>query len=289
MILERVNGYLILDNMKVSQKIKRNTGGEILKFFSGGELYFKECPLPVLLAHLFCEQIFRSLNIPVVHFDSAKYQGKTGVVSTSYNPNHYKEIPLKTILDKYYLEVVLKHKHKSYIKNSYNLYNLEDIERALLYFYKNEQNFSEIVSSLMQQITTLFFSQFLSGDNDMHYMNLVILQGENPYVAPYFDFDHSFYLQYFSNRTVVALEKEGHDEKIKRYPIDVLKDMLPLYLDILKEMLQVLPSKEEVLNSMEKSLGISLHPNLVRHICYDTYLSSINELVISYEKEVLKK
>ena len=51
----------------------------------------------------------------------------------------------------------------------------------------------------------------------------------------------------------------------------------------------LIPTKTEVLNDIEKSLGKKLHPNTIRHICYDEYIAQIDNMLKMYEKRFLKK
>lgn len=287
--LEREDGYIILDFLRVAQHIPRDKGGEILKFYKGQELYFKDCSESLAISQLFCTYVLRALEIPTVSLDMARYQSYKGIVSTSYNPHHLKEFSLKNILDKYFLEVVLKRKHKSYIQKSYDLYNLEDIYQALCYFFRNDLNNEAIVSSLMQDIVKLFFCQFLLGDYDMHYRNLIVLKDSSFHLAPFFDFDGSFCLDLNSTRYVVALENYGHDSRKRRKPIEVLEESIPKYYELFKELFVLIPTKTEVLNDIEKSLGKKLHPNTIRHICYDEYIAQIDNMLKMYEKHFLKK
>ena len=99
---------MVLDNLKVSQTISRDNGGKILKFYKEQELYFKENSLALSIGHLFCAKVLRRIGVNVVDVDIAKYKNSYGLITTSYNPKHLKEITLKNVLDKYFLEVIIK-------------------------------------------------------------------------------------------------------------------------------------------------------------------------------------
>ena len=266
--MKKINGYILLDSLKVSQRIPRDTKGEVLKFFDQQELYFKACSEAEIISYLFCERIFKALSFPVVHFEMAMYQGKMGVLATSYNPNHQKEISLQKILNIYYSEYVVKHKHKSWITKPYDLYNLEDLEKALLYYYKDDG----IVLSLMSQLTFLFFSQFFTGDYDMHAKNLVVIDNQ---IAPLFDFGGSFKLQFDSNFYTLALDKKSRFG-VRKTPRKALSEFPSEYLDLMREMLLKLPTQDEILIDIEKQIGFPIHANLTRHICFDHYKQEIS-------------
>ena len=268
--MQKENGFIILDDLKVSLTIPRDMGGEILKFYKGEELFFKSCNEAQAMSSLFGAEVCRELGIPVVSFGLAKYKGIIGTVATSFNPKHEKVVFLNQILNKYYKEVVEKKKHKSYITKAYDLYNLDDLSLALLYCYHDEK----IVRYLMQKLYVFFFLQFILGDFDMHFENLAISNGD---FVPLFDFDGCFKLDYYSNYRTISLEKTGHDLEKRRKPIEVLEEMIPLYGNLLKNMLDKLSSKEEILAKIETQLGVSIHPNLTRHIKYDEYLDELRE------------
>ncbi len=285
--MKKEDGYLILDSLNVSQVIPRDNGSNILKFYNGQEVYFKESSLALSIGHIFSAKILKSIGVKVVEVDIAKYNNHEGLISTSYNPDHLKEITLKNVLDKYFLEVIIKKKHKSYIKSSYDLYNLEDLSSALFYFFKNEVNTEEIVSSLMNDIIRLFFCQFILGWYDMHYRNIVILKGKDFHLAPFFDFDGDFSLDLNSNYYVVSLNNKRLNPKKRNKPIEILEDSLNNYYNYFKSIFNTLPTKEEILNEIQFIKNLS--PNLLTHICYDKYIFQINELLKRYENIFLIK
>ena len=89
--LKKEDGYLILDSLNVSQVIPRDNGSNILKFYNGQEVYFKESSLALSIGHIFSAKILKSIGVKVAEVDIAKYNNHEGLISTSYNPDHLKE------------------------------------------------------------------------------------------------------------------------------------------------------------------------------------------------------
>ena len=85
------------------------------------------------------------------------------------------------------------------------------------------------------------------------------------------------------------MENYGHDSRKRRKPIEVLEESIPKYYELFKELFVLIPTKTEVLNDIEKSLGKKLHPNTIRHICYDEYIAQIDNMLKMYERRFFKK
>jgi len=270
----RKDGYFVLDGQKSFFKDNPYIGC-VWFHIEQKEYMFKYCGAKFCYNELFYERVARALNIPTVHYDLAKLRKETGVITESFNPNHCKEVSLKEILEKFYDEVVISNitdfPNAFFIENTFNL---EDVWQALVYYYrdydKSKQN--RIVSKLMSQLVDSFILQICTGNPDMHFLNVVVLDGEEPELAPNFDYgrggsifsDDSMYVfqvaplrfsDHNSAKTTIQAFLGTSSEEFRQHFIDKVS---------------LMPSFDSVISSIEMQTEVPV-PNDVKEFLFTRY------------------
>jgi len=260
--MERKNGYLILDNEKIVRKIPRNTTGFVFEFLiHGEEHYFKPCEEAHALLEVFCSYVANRIEIPSVFYDIAIYQNQLGVLSKTYNPNHEKEISIRDLLVSYYINVIVEDEDLlKDVSDFDNLYNLDDIWNALDFHYKNREDKNIVVARLMREIMDSFLLQIILGNRDMHFTQLIILDGEYPHLTLNHDYGEACLVNIQNNFYPYALQVTMKDTSSKVQPKFTIFELLTssdeIFIEYFKEKLNLLPSSEEVLLEMNRKLDI---------------------------------
>lgn len=284
MFMERKNGYLILDDEKVVRTIPRNQGGNIFTFsLEGEEYFFKECPLSNALLEIFCSCVAAHLQIPTVSNDLAILNGFVGVLSNSYNPNALEEISLQTILMKYYIDVLVDNEQEcSQILDFNDLYNLEDIQKSLFHFFP-----SDVATCLFSEVIDSFLLQCFLGNPDVHSTQLTILLGDEPHLSMNHDYERACTVNF--NQSVFSFDlKVKRNSSKKCLPRDIIQDFFSyehsLYFEYFCEKVNLLPSKEVVLQQMQSQLGFFDFSFLNFFLSnYESYRQELEELVLDFK------
>lgn len=177
--------YINLDNYNV---IKDNNDGSYWLSYNNENYFFKEeTNLNCVYKEMIAQELAKDFGIPYVNYGFARFNNNIGIVSKSFIDNNSKYIPMNKILFDCYKEEVLNHN------------NLEDIWKALQYRYNN----SDIVASLMNEITDLFMFDCLIANGDRHDENYGIIEGNSIHITPVFDNENmlskdSLYDKYYS-------------------------------------------------------------------------------------------
>ncbi len=197
--MERSKGYLILDNEKIIREEKCSISS--FWFLINGKEYM--CKMVgdeyFCYVELFYQYVSLALGIPTVRYDLAKFSSVIGVLTETYNPQHYKEISLESILSLFYNEVIVNNQEffprEIFLENTQNL---EDIWLAFLYYYRNRLEKTEIVKHLMKEVVDSFILQICTGDIDKHYNNLFLLDCDKPVLALNFDYGWCGQVDFYS-------------------------------------------------------------------------------------------
>lgn len=190
--MNRVNGYIILDEFINEEEIEFEEFQSSLESVEDGKLcfwleldnnekvFFKLCGGNEL-NELIVEEILKELNIPCAHYDLAIYNGIKGVISYNYRKDGVKYIKGYTILKEYYYYLEDKDKFgdllpgekiEMELDGNITPYNrLDIIWDALYYHFRDRENVYEIVKKLMQQIVEKRNIDLLLVNNDDHSYN----------------------------------------------------------------------------------------------------------------------
>ena len=286
--MKRNDGYLVLDNANVIDKIPRNNGGEAIKFLiDGQEFYFKECDEVHSLLEIFCGYVAKFVDIPTVMYDLATYQNRKGVLSSSYNPYHLKEITLYEIFTHYYISCLVSDEELcDDLMHFDDLFNLEDIWNALDFYYQDNPRKNEIVEILMEDVINAFFLQIFLGNRDVHYTQLTILESDNPRLSMNHDYGESCLIQMHNNFYSYALQSTMHDTLHKVQPKDTIYDFFTStdesFISKFEEKLSLIPSKDVILNFMREQLGIEVSESRVSFFLknYDSYKLELQNILM---------
>jgi len=268
-VMERKNGYLILDCEQVVSTIPRNQGGVISLFLvDGQEYYFKECPLSRVLLEMFCSIVSSSLQIPTVRNDLAMYHGNIGVLSTSYNVKHKREISLQDVLMHYYIDELVDHEtFAKDIMDVNQLYNLEDIQKALEYFYD-----SSTAVTLYHEIVDSFLLQCFLGNPDVHSTQLTILESEEPHISFNHDYERACTVTFSHSIFPFSLGVTRQKFGTKQTHLEVIREFLECFgTSYFSFKLDMLPTKEMVLEKMNS------------YFCGEVDLSSLSYFLKNYD------
>lgn len=287
------NEYFVLDEEKLLDQIPRNKEGYVYKFLiSSKEYYFKECLEEHALLEKMCSYISKCISIPTVMYDLAMYHGKKGVGSFSYNPNHFREISLYDILVHYYIHCLAE--EESLLEDVTQidaLYNLDDIWNAIDFYYKDRPDKESIVQTLMKEIVDAFFLQLVLGNRDLHYTQLTILEADTPHLSLQHDYSLSCLIQFKNNFYSYALQMTMHEVDTKVFPLDTISEFFSSsdesFLDSFSDKLNLLPSREDILNY----LGFSNENKMVFFLNnYDSYCLTLRKVISEIkEKNVQNK
>ena len=256
-IIEREDGYLILDNCKrqLANKEKRR----YWVYIDGVEYYFKpsdseDCGYNELIAYYAA----KLLEIDCCFYDLACLNGVYGVISKSLRHPDQNLIAAETILDDYiinntdiiegmltaamnyyYYDDTRKEMVARNMKDitADDVNNLAVIEKALEFRYAHKYGFEEI-QKLMDQIIRMFIFTILLKDYDKHSGNYMFIEGRDTInLAPLLDNGLIFH----SVKTI-SLSTSFRDRDSDS--ITALKNFLVIYsndyLCLLQEMLKKL-------------------------------------------------
>lgn len=280
--MEKKNNFLILDQEQILQTDIMNSHFMQKFKIMGEEYYFKECNESECFCSLFCEIVAQFLDISTVHFDLARFQNKTGLLSKSFNSENLKETPLLNILESYRKSL----NNRDFKKLSVDeLNNLNDIWFALLYYYKGQLN-KDYVANIYRKIIDTFILQVCIGSPDFHCENIFILGEELPFVAPNYDYDIAMKVKLESNIYPYALlpmqlsKEKKFDHKLI---IELFLGMHDDFKRIFIEKISILPSVEDILLQLEARMGNPLNNYLVSFYSrqYESYYHYLKSLVPS--------
>lgn len=286
--MERINGYLDLDKEFVCGVLRRELDeGDITKFLINNvEYYFKPSTVKEQYMELFFENIAALLKIPTVHYDLATFHNRKGVISSSFNSNHLKEIQLLDIIQKYYIEVICEnpddYPNEVFIENSNNL---ETIWSALEHYYaKNEQK-RTIVSQLMSEIIDRFFLQIIAGNMDLHYRNITILEGENIHLSSNYDMEDACSINLDTKENNFCLLPFPLKFSDPNYPIDLIYSFIDntdlSLIDKFFTLIHTLPPKEIIISKIEAQTNIPVPLEVIEtlSIGYEEYLDLLKSKI----------
>lgn len=226
------------------------------------EYYFKISRKEEIYKTLLASEIAKSMKIKTQSFKPVRIDGKLGLLSKTYNPLKKKEIKLKEILSIYYDEVIVMHEND--YENEYFLEltnNLETIWWALEYYYTRRENKNSIVSSLMQELIDYFILQIVVGDIDLHFENITILDGQEPTLANYYDYDMSYEIDYSNDIEGMFLLEPFPSTNTKKSE-NAIKDFISYsnqdYILLLKKKINNIPPLEIIWDKIEKEAGIKI-------------------------------
>lgn len=270
MVMERKNGYLILDNQKMFYK-ENQAVGCFWYLIDGKQYMFKSCEPLFCYMELFYEQVARHIQISTVHYDLAKSGLMTGVLTESFNPNLMKEVYLKDILEKFYNEVVClntqDYPHVYFVENTYNL---EDLWSALDYYYLDREDKASIVSHLMNQIVDSFLLQICTENIDLHYMNLVVLDGESPTLAPNFDYGQCGFV--FHDAGTYHLQVSPLSFSETNNAQSIILEFLGLssleFRELLQEKVNLMPDFMDVCHIIEQNTGTNIPKDIQENLLF---------------------
>lgn len=251
--MNRINGYIILDDLIRKEKIEieefsssvGNISEEKLRFWlqkNNKRIFFKLCDGNEF-NELIAEEILKILGIPSAHYDLAIFNGIKGVISYDYKEIGTKYINGYTILKEYYDYLKNNNKFEELLpgekipflneKSLYFYNRLDIIWDALYYHYRDKENVYEIVKKIMQQLVVKRNIDLLLVNNEDHPLNWEIMEkGENISLSLYFDntgfFENDEILlqtTYGKNNTI----KEDLEEYLKLSSEENIQEFIYLY------------------------------------------------------------
>ena len=161
------------------------------------------------------------------------------MISNNYKEDDYSYISLDTILNDYYVYITNNNINYENIR-IYELVNLETIWQALEYRYRNTNNSEEIVKKLMEELTSRFLIDILTGQNDRHEFNIEIKEkGNDIKLANIYDNEEGLmYDKFDMGVTMDSLKYKGD------YMTSLLNEFFNIseskYIDIFNSMLDKL-------------------------------------------------
>lgn len=174
------NKYNLLKEKGIIKEINDPKGRKYTFFINinNKSIFFKECSKEGIANELIIDSICRLFNKDVLEQDYSyitnEYDRKIyGLINNNYKNDDYSYIPLDTILNDYYVYITKNNINYEKIR-IYELVNLETIWQALEYRYRNIDNSKEIVKNLMEELTSRFLIDILTGQNDRHEFNVEI-------------------------------------------------------------------------------------------------------------------
>ncbi len=184
------NGYLIIEDPDLKETKEYVCGGSsgIKIKMDQEEYYVKYRNESDIFKELFYEEIAKYLKIPTIEYISAIINGKKAIISKNFN---LKNEPTKNLYEilKNYKNFMKMHPDLFVTSDIDENYNLETIWWVLLYYYKDHPRKNELVQKLMDQIMESFLFQIISFNYDLNYTNIIIIDNEEPYLSPNFDYE----------------------------------------------------------------------------------------------------
>ncbi len=257
--MKRKDGFIILDEQQEitrPQDQERDYGSNEHLWFSinGEEYFYKQYQdLSACYTELFCEEIAKSLNIPTATYDLAIYKGQTGIISKNYNPTHKNEVHILTLIKEIYKNKDMAHNMPKKVSN------LETIWNVLEYHYFDNPHRHEIVENIMKGVVDSFILQLCTGNTDLHVRNLVIIEDENPHLAP--NFDYGFGLSAFTRKSKFhpySLNIDPYSDLLK------VKELMEQFFSTLDaetveycyQKIIAMPTSDEVFEKIEEKIGM---------------------------------
>ena len=275
------NKYNLLKEKGIIKEIDDPEGRKYTFFLNINDksIFFKECSKEGIINELIIDNICKLFNKDVLEQDygyiTDKYNKKVyGLISNNYKEDDYSYISLDTILNDYYVYITNNNINYENIR-IYELVNLETIWQALEYRYRNTNNSEEIVKSLMEELTSRFLIDILTGQNDRHEFNIEIKEkGNDIKLADIYD------------------NEEGlmYDKFDMGVTMDSLKYKGDYMTSLLNEFFNISESKYiDIFNSMLDKLSIDKFKTIVNNIkstVKDLEVSDnyFNELIDKYSK-----
>ena len=275
------NKYNLLKEKGIIKEIDDPEGRKYTFFLNINDksIFFKECSKEGIINELIIDNICKLFNKDVLEQDygyiTDKYNRKVyGLISNNYKEDDYSYISLDTILNDYYVYITNNNINYENIR-IYELVNLETIWQALEYRYRNTNNSEEIVKSLMEELTSRFLIDILTGQNDRHEFNIEIKEkGNDIKLADIYD------------------NEEGlmYDKFDMGVTMDSLKYKGDYMTSLLNEFFNISESKYiDIFNSMLDKLSIDKFKTIVNNIkstVKDLEVSDnyFNELIDKYSK-----
>ena len=280
--MERKDGYLVLQEVSLKNIIERDNGKEMpIIEIDNQQYYFKECDEEIALLNIFCSEIAKSVDIKTVDYDLAIYNNK-GIISNNYNQSFDEEVTLLQLLKDYYIHLVEIDEAQD-IYDFNDLYNLEVIWESLNYRYQDKR----IVKKLMDEIIDSFVLQIFIGNQDLHYKNISIIEADDPFICPNYDYDRAFLVDFAHSFYPYALEG-FYREKVKtgkKNPEEVIEEILLSSDNSFRERFiskfHLLLPKEVLLLSIQNKLGIDISNRIPKYYLnkYDSYIENIKEII----------
>lgn len=240
------NKYNLLKEKGIIEEINDPEGRKYTFFLNinGKSIFFKECSKEGIVNELIIDSICKLFNKDVLEQDygyiTDKYNRKVyGLISNNYKDDDYSYVSLDTILNDYYVYITNNNINYENIR-IYELINLETIWQALEYRYKNINNSEEIVKNLMEELTSRFLIDILTGQNDRHEFNVEIKEkGKDIKLANIYDNEEGLmYDKFDMGVTMDSLKYKGD------YMTSLLNEFLNIseskYIDIFNSMLDKL-------------------------------------------------
>ena len=275
------NKYNLLKEKGIIKEIDDPEGRKYTFFLNINDksIFFKECSKEGIINELIIDNICKLFNKDVLEQDygyiTDKYNKKVyGLISNNYKEDDYSYISLDTILNDYYVYITNNNINYENIR-IYELVNLETIWQALEYRYRNTNNSEEIVKKLMEELTSRFLIDILTGQNDRHEFNIEIKEkGNDIKLANIYD------------------NEEGlmYDKFDMGVTMDSLKYKGDYMTSLLNEFFNISESKYiDIFNSMLDKLSIDKFKTIVNNIkstVKDLEVSDnyFNELIDKYSK-----
>ena len=262
-MMKRSNGFLLLDDEKMISF--RDFSNSYWFILNNVKYFFKKCDtLNTCYSELFFSELAKCLLIPTVSYDLAIYSGMYGVISKNFNTNCAKEVYLEEILKKFYNEVIVNNQD-DFINEMFleNTHNLDDIWLALDYYYADK----DVVKNLMEQIVDSFILQICTGNRDMHYKNLVILEDEEIHLAPNFDYGLCGHVVFEEGvRENYNLQVSPLVFSLKNTPKVTILDFFNLssseYKERFIEKVNLMPDGSFIIENIERRIGVSIHSEI---------------------------
>ncbi len=240
------NKYNLLKEKGIIKEINDPEGRKYTFFLNINDksIFFKECSKEGIVNELIIDNICKLFNKDVLEQDygyiTDKYNRKVyGLISNNYKEDDYSYISLDTILNDYYVYITNNNINYENIR-IYELVNLETIWQALEYRYRNTNNSEEIVKKLMEELTSRFLIDILTGQNDRHEFNIEIKEkGNDIKLADIYDNEEGLmYDKFDMGVTMDSLKYKGD------YMTSLLNEFFNIseskYIDIFNSMLDKL-------------------------------------------------
>lgn len=240
------NKYNLLKEKGIIKEINDPEGRKYTFFLNINDksIFFKECSKEGIVNELIIDNICKLFNKDVLEQDygyiTDKYNRKVyGLISNNYKEDDYSYISLDTILNDYYVYITNNNINYENIR-IYELVNLETIWQALEYRYRNTNNSEEIVKKLMEELTSRFLIDIITGQNDRHEFNIEIKEkGNDIKLADIYDNEEGLmYDKFDMGVTMDSLKYKGD------YMTSLLNEFFNIseskYIDIFNSMLDKL-------------------------------------------------